>query len=62
MQTSAKDRAYDILPSVLERFLSATLPFSFEIDGAAARHLYMLLTTRGVRCAYLDGRLSVFLD
>lgn len=59
---SAKERAYDMLPSVLERFLNALEPFTFDLDGATARHLYALLAARGVRCAYLDGRFTVFLD
>lgn len=59
---SAKERAYDMLPSVLDRFLGAVEPFSFPLEAGTARHLYALLAARGVRCAYLDGRFTVLLD
>jgi hypothetical protein len=58
----AKERAYDMLPSVLERFLGAVEPFSFPLEAGTARHLYALLAARAVRCAYLDGKFTVFLD
>lgn len=60
--TNAKERAYDLLPQILERFLSALEPFSFPLEAGTARHLYALLAARAVRCAYLDGRFHVFLD
>lgn len=59
---SAREKAFDLLPQILERFLSALEPFTVNLDGATARHLYSLLVARGVRCAYLDGRFTVFLD